>query len=98
MKNKYCEKKNPCRYQWLQDLEYVFKEAMACEKFSSALKAKEMIARDRGWMKASDVDIESRPLSTWSEEDIDKVVSFLEKKIEAETGVEPTYKDLQSSA
>jgi hypothetical protein len=98
MRNKYCAKGNPCRRQWLQDLEDVFKEAMACEKFSAALKAKEMIARDRGWMKTSDINMESRSLSTWSDEEIDRVMSLLEKSIEAETGVEPTYKDLQSSA
>ena len=90
--------KDSCRQQWFQDLEIVFKRAVDCEKFSAALKAKEMIAKVKGWIKSNGSDADHRPISTWGDDEIDRAVSFLKKNFEAETGVEPTYKDLQSSA
>lgn len=95
---KNVSEKDTHRQKWLHDLETVFDHALSCEKFSAALKAKEMIAKVYGWMGGQTMDLESKPISSWSDDEIDHAVSLLEKSVEAETGVEPTYKDLQSSA
>ena len=96
----FLDEKSPfChRQKWFQDLERVFEQAISCEQFVAALKAKELIAKVSGWLRGNGNSFEVKPLSSWGDDDIDRAIAFFDASREAETGVEPTYKDLQSSA
>ena len=46
--------------KWVADLERIFEKAMEAEKFNVALKAKELLAKNQGWLLGG---VASTPLS-----------------------------------
>ena len=66
--------------QWIQDLEIIFEKAMKEEKLNIALKAKELLARNKGWIAGG---VASTPLSIksidqWTLQDINALIAQLD--------------------
>jgi hypothetical protein len=73
------ECKNPMG-QWIRDLEMIFEKAMQEEKLNIALKAKELLARNKGWIAGG---VASTPLSIksidqWTLQEINALISQLD--------------------
>jgi hypothetical protein len=66
--------------QWIRDLEMIFEKAMQEEKLNIALKAKELLARNKGWISGG---VASTPLSIksidqWTLQEINALISQLD--------------------
>ena len=73
------ESNNPMG-QWIRDLEIIFEKAMQEEKLNIALKAKELLARNKGWIAGG---VASTPLSIksidqWTLQEINALISQLD--------------------
>ncbi len=74
--------KNPMG-QWIRDLEIIFEKAMQEEKLNIALKAKELLARNKGWITGIAGGVASTPLSIksidqWTLQEINSLISQLD--------------------
>lgn len=66
--------------QWIRDLEIIFEKAMQEEKLNIALKAKELLARNKGWIAGG---VASTPLSIksidqWTLQEINSLIAQLD--------------------
>jgi hypothetical protein len=66
--------------QWIRDLEMIFEKAMQEEKLNIALKAKELLARNKGWIAGG---VASTPLSIksidqWTLQEINALIAQLD--------------------
>ncbi len=73
---------NP-RVQYIKDLETIFQKAMEAENFSTALKAKELLARLQGFFTPGDKpSIHEKPLDALSDTELEHLIQSLEKHID----------------
>jgi hypothetical protein len=66
--------------KWIRDLEIIFEKAMQEEKLNIALKAKELLARNKGWIAGG---VASTPLSIksidqWTLQEINSLIAQLD--------------------
>ncbi len=66
--------------QWIRDLEIIFEKAMKEDKLNIALKAKELLARNKGWIAGG---VASTPLSIksidqWTLQEVNALIAQLD--------------------
>ena len=65
---------------WLQDLEKIFEKAMEEEKLNIALKAKELLARSKGWIGGGAASAPSviKPINQWTLQEVNALIVQLD--------------------
>jgi hypothetical protein len=77
--------------QWIKDLEIIFEKAMQEEKLNIALKAKELLARNKGWIAGG---VASTPQSIksidqWTLQEVHALIAQLDAYGDDEHGGKP---------
>ncbi len=70
------------RETFIQDLEAIFEKSMAAEKWSVALKVKEILGKIKGITPSSGAANALKPIALWSEAEIEDLIQQLEHNLD----------------
>jgi hypothetical protein len=84
--------------QWIQDLEEIFKKAMDSKNLSVALKAKELLAKNQGWIcrGAASTPHTIKTIDRWTLQEINDLIVQLDHYVDTKGCFEVANKSEKS--
>jgi hypothetical protein len=76
-----CTRQKDEMHQWIQDLETIYEKAMEGKKLPVALKAKELLAKNKGWISGGVASTPTtiKAIDQWTLQEIQDFIMQLEK-------------------